>query len=143
MAENKKVEELRRKSRLAAMEGLRPRGGFPVPPRKAVSRANKYSKKLAYPVPPYPGASLPQLYRWAHHEYWQLGRWRNLALPFAILSALLTWEREHEMKEARWSEIENNFNRRKAAEIYVSTGRPKARKRKLLGLIPLPGGKKS
>ncbi len=143
MAKKEKVEQLRRKSRFAAMEGLRPRGGLPVSPRKAAARAKKASKKLAYPLPPYPGASLPQLYGWARHEYWKLGRWRNLAIPVAILSALLTWEREHEMKEARWAELENEYNRRKAAEIYVSSGRPKPGRRKLLGLIPLPGGKKA
>lgn len=132
-----KVKELRRKSRFAAMEGLRPSRSLPVPPRKAVKQAQKASKKLPYPVPPYPGAGLPQIFRWTQHEWWQLGKWQGLAAPVIALVALLTWEKEKELKEARWNEIEKEETRRRAAEVYGAFGRAK-RRRKLLGFIPIP-----
>jgi|GEM_PF-3673543 len=141
MAKKDKVKELRQKSRFAAMEGLRPRGGFPVPPRKAIGQAKKASKKLPYPVPPYPGANLMQLYRWAEYEWWKLGRWQRVALPVIVLVALTTWEKEKELQEARWLEVDRFEAKRQAAQAYGAYGPGKPKKRKLLGIIPLPGKK--
>ncbi len=138
MAKKDKVKELKRESRFAAMEALRPTGGFPVPPREAISQAKKVSKKLPYPIAPYPQANPLQLFRWAQHEWWQLGRWRGLALPVVAIVALLTWEKEQALKEERWHEIEMAQTRRRAAELYGAFG-PRPHKKKLLGIIPLPG----
>ncbi|HYP39612.1 MAG TPA: hypothetical protein VEX13_04560 [Chloroflexia bacterium] len=140
MAKKDKVKELQQKSRFAAMEGLRPTGGFPIPPRKATKEANKASKKLSYPVPPYPGASVLQLYRWAEFEWWRLGRWQRVVAPVMILVALLTWEKERALQDAHWDETEKAQTKQKAAEIYGAVGRKPSR-RKLLGIIPLPGKK--
>ena len=103
MAKNDKVKKERRRAMFAAMEGLRPQKGFPVPPRKAMSQANKASKKLAYPLAPYPGASLLQLYRWGSAEWQSLGRWQNLALPVVVLVSLLTWEKERGIQDDYWA----------------------------------------
>ena len=140
MAKKDKVKELRQKSRFAAMEGLRPTGGFPVPPRKAMKEAKKTSRKLSYPVPPYPGANLLQLYRWAEFEWWRLGRWQRVVAPVVVLVALLTWEKERALQDARWDEIEKEQTKQQAAEAYGAFGR-KPQRRKLLGIIPLPGKK--
>jgi hypothetical protein len=141
MAKDDKVKELKQKSRSAATKGLEAARGFPTPPRKAVKEAKKASKKLPYPVPPYPGANPAQLYRWAQHEWQGLGRWQNLALPVIVIVGLLTWEKESALKEARWGEVERTDARQIAAETYGAFGRPPTRNRKLLGFIPLPGGK--
>ena len=139
MAKKDKVTELRQKSRFAAMEALRPADAFPVPPRKAMARARKASKKLSYPLAPYPGANMLQLYRWAEKEWWRLGRWQNVAAPVIALVALLTWEKEMELREARQAEVARAQAKDEAARIYGAYGLPARRKRKLLGLIPLPG----
>lgn len=141
MAKKDKLKELRQKSRFAAMRGLRPKGGFPTPPRKAMAQANKASKKLAYPLPPYPGANLLQLYRWAQHEWWKLGRWQRVALPVIVLVALTTWEKEKELQEARWGEVARIETKRQAAHLYGAFGPRQPRKKKLFGMIPLPGGR--
>ena len=140
MAKNDKVKELKQKSRFAAMESLRPRDSFPVPPRKAIKVAKKASKNLPYPVSPYPGADPVQVYRWAQQEWWKLGRWQNLALPFIVIVGLLTWEKEKAIQDARWDEIELGETKQLAAETYGAFGRP-PKKRKLLGIIPHPGNK--
>jgi hypothetical protein len=140
VAKKDKVTELRQKSRFAAMEGLRPTGGFPLPPRKAMKEAKKTSKKLSYPVPPYPGANLLQLYRWAQFEWWQLGRWQKVVAPVVVLVAVLTWEKERAIQDARWDEMEKERTKQQAAETYGAFGR-KPQRRKLLGIIPLPGKK--
>ena len=138
MAKKDELKELRQKSRFAAMEGLRPTGGFPIPPRKAAAKAKKASKKTLYPVPPYPGVNLLQLYNWVQYEWWQLGRWQRVALPVVVLVAFLTWEKEKELREAAWREAVRRETRREIAERYSLATRRK-RKRKLLGIIPLPG----
>lgn len=140
MADKDKVKTLREKSKFAAMEGLRPRSAFPVAPRQAMSSAKKASKKLPYPIAPYPSANPLQLYRWAEAEWKSLGRWQNLAAPVILLVALLTWEKEKALQEGRWFEIDKAEARAYAANVYGAFGRAK-RKRKLLGIIPLPGGK--
>jgi hypothetical protein len=137
MAKKDDVRKLREQSKFAAMEGLRPTAGFPVPPRKAMARAKKVSKGLAYPVAPYPNANKLSMYRWASSEWKGLGRWQSLAAPVVLIVALLTWEKEKALQEARWFQIEKEETRRRAAEIYGAFGRP--RRRKLLGIIPLPG----
>lgn len=141
MAKKDKVRELRQKSRFAAMEGLRPRGGFPIAPRKAMSQAKKASKDLAYPIAPYPGANPLQLYRWAEQEWWKLGKWQRVALPVMVVVALRTWEKEKEVQEARWQEVDRIEAKRRAAQMYGAFGPAKPKKRKLLGFIPMPGGK--
>lgn len=137
MAKKDNIKELRRKSRFAAMEGLRPTGGFPIAPRKATSQAKKASKKLSYPLPPYPGVNPLQLYRWAQFEWWQFGRWQRVVAPVAILVGLLTWEKERELQEQRWEELEKVETKRVAAQTYGAYGRT-SKRRKLLGIIPLP-----
>ena len=141
MPKNDKVKELKQKSRFAAMEGLRPSRGLPTPPRKAIKEAKKASKHLSYPIAPYPEASPTQLYRWARDEWWKLGRWQSVALPVIVIAGLLTWEKENALKEARWEEVERIEAKQLAAEAYGAYGRPPKRKRKLLGIIPLPGSK--
>jgi hypothetical protein len=138
MAKNK-VEELQKKSRFEALRMLRESQGFPVPPRKAVSQAKKTSKKLGYPVAPYKANPI-ELYRWGRHEWEQLGRWRGLAAPVALLVALTTWEKEKGLQEEYWSNTEKARARRAAVEAYRLAQRM-PRKRKLLGIIPLPGRK--
>ena len=137
MVKEDKATELRQKSKFAAMEALRPKPGFPVPPRKAVSNAKKASKGLVYPVPPYPNTNLLALYRWANVEWKNVGHWQSLAAPIVIIVSLLTWEKEKALQEARWTQIEKEEVRRRAAEIYGAFG-TQPRKRKLFGLIPLP-----
>ncbi len=138
MAKEDKIKQLKQKSRFAAMEGLRPTSGLPTPPRKAVKQAKKASKGLSYPVPPYAGANPTQVYRWAQQEWTSLGRWQSLALPVIIIAGLLTWEREKALQETRWDQIERIETKQLAAETYGAFGRPE-RKRKLFGIIPLPG----
>ncbi len=140
MTKKNKKEQLKEKSRFAAMEGLRPTGILPVPPRKAMSEAKKASKKLRYPLPPYPSANPLKAFRWAQHEWWRLGRWQSVAAPVMVVVALLTWEKERALKEARWDEIEHAETKQMAANVYGAYGRP-TKKRKLLGIIPLPGRK--
>jgi hypothetical protein len=139
MAKDDKVKELRQRSMYAAMEGLRPRLGFPVPPRKAMARAKKASKNLPYPLPPYPKTNPLVLYRWASEEWRRLGKWQSFVAPVAIISALLTWEREKALQEERWAALDKAAARREAAEVYGAYGQRPARRRKLLGIIPLPG----
>lgn len=134
-----KLDKLRQRSRFAAMEANRPVGGFPVPPRKAMSRAKKASKKLPYPVPPYPGANPLQLYRWAQFEWWKLGRWQRLALPVIVIVGLRTWEKEKELQEERWHQIDKIEAKQAAAEAYGAFGPTGRKRKKLLGIIPLPG----
>ena len=132
-----KLEKLRQKSRFAAMEVKKPVGGLPVPPRKAMANAKKASKKLPYPIAPYIGANPIQLYRWARYEWWKLGKWQQLALPVIVLTALRTWEKERELQEARWQQIDKIETKQAAAEAYGAFGRARPKK-KLLGFIPLP-----
>ena len=141
MAGKDKLKKDRQKSRFAAMEALRATKGFPVAPRKAMSQAKKTSKKLPYPVSPYPGAGLLSVYRWASFEWRKLGRMQMVAAPLIAIVALLEWEKEREIQDARWDEIERAQLKELAAATYGAYGaRPKG-KRKLLGIIPLPGGK--
>jgi hypothetical protein len=139
MARKDKVKELREKSKAAAAEGLRPRSGLPVAPRKAMAQAKKASKRLAYPLAPYPNANRLQVYRWALAEWRGLGKWQGLALPVVVLVALTTWEKERMARDARQLELDKAEIRQLAAHAYGVYGRPKARRR-LFGLIPLPGG---
>lgn len=141
MAKEDKVKELKQKSRSTATEVLESGRGFPTPPRKAIKQAKKVSRKLPYPLPPYPGANPAQLYRWAQYEWRKLGRWQSLALPIIIIGGLLTWEKEKALQEAGWGEIERIEAKRLAAETYSAFGKPPTSKRKLLGFIPFPGGK--
>ena len=136
MAKKDKVKELKQKSRFAAMEGLRPRGGPPVPPRKAMGQARKVSKKLTYPVAPYPGAGPMQVYRWAQYEWRGLGKWQGLALPVILLSALRTWQKESALRERRGAEVDKIEVKQMAREMYLAPERKKGRK--LFGVIPLP-----
>ncbi len=140
MAEKEMIKKARQKSRFAAMEAMRENRGFPVPPRRAMSQAKKASKKLAYPLPPYTGANPVQLYRWAHFEWRKLVRGRQVVLPFVMLNALLTWEREKELQDRYWEQLEHAKTKELAARAYGAYG-PQPKKRKLLGIIPLPGGK--
>lgn len=140
MAEKDKITEARRKSRFAAMEAMRENRGFPIAPRKAMAQAKKASKKLAYPLPPYAGANLAQLYRWAQFEWRKLGRWQRVALPVVVLNALLTWEREKELQDRYWDQLERAHTKELAARAYGAYGRQPG-KRKLLGILPLPGRK--
>jgi hypothetical protein len=131
MAGKNRVSNLREKSRIAALEGLRSQRGFPVPPRKAMSLAKKKSKKLAYALPPYPGANPLLLFQWARGEWQQLGRWQRLALPVIVLVALTTWEKEAQLRETRWDRVEHEETARLARELYIksaTTPKKKARK---------------
>lgn len=140
MAGKDKVKQARQKSKFAAMEALRENRGFPVPPRKAMSQAKKASKKLAYPLPPYPGTNSVQLYKWAQFEWRRLGKWQNVVLPFVVLNALLTYDREKALQDRYWDQLERSETKEAAAQAYGAYG-PRPKKRKLLGIIPLPGGK--
>ncbi len=137
MADKDKVQSLREKSKSVAAKTLEHKGGFPVPPRKAMSQAKKASKKMSYPIAPYPAANPLQLYRWAQAEWRGLGRWQGLAAPVIVLVALLTWEKEQHIQEERWFDIDKAATKAYAAKVYGAFGRGK-RKRKLLGIIPLP-----
>src|SRR5438045_1212799 len=119
MAEKNKVSKLREKSRIAALEGLRSQPGFPVPPRKAMSLAKKKSKGLGYPLPPYPGTNPLLLFQWASGEWRQLGRWQRLALPVMLLVGLTTWEKEAQLRDARWDRVEHEQTARFARHLYV------------------------
>ena len=124
MAGKDEVKKLRRKSRIAALEGLRNQPGFPVPPRKAMSLAKKKSKSLAYPLPPYPAANPLLLYQWARGEWQSLGRFKKLALPVIALVALTTWEKEQMMKDARWDQVEREQTVQFANDLYAKTTTP-------------------
>jgi hypothetical protein len=140
MARKDKIKQARQKSKFAAMEALRENRGFPVPPRKAMSRAKKASKKLTYPLPPYAGANPVQLYKWARFEWRRLGKWQGVVLPFVVLNALLTWDRERELQDRYWDHLERSETKETAAQAYGAYG-PRPKKRKLFGVIPLPGQK--
>src|SRR6476659_6250736 len=133
MAGKDKVKKLREQSRFAAMEGLRPKSGWAVPPRKAMAQAKKASKDLAYPLAPYPTANRMQLLRWAQTEWRSLGPWQGLALPFLIVTALRTWEKEKAIQEVRQFDLDKADTQLFAAHLYGAYGRPKP-KRKLLDL---------
>jgi hypothetical protein len=124
MAKKAEIKTLRRKSRIAALDGLQSQPGFPVPPRKAMSLARKKSKGLSYPLPPFPGGNPLLLFQWARGEWQALGRYKRLALPFIAFVALTTWEKEREMQETRWDEIERNETVQFANDLYIraSTG---------------------
>jgi len=121
MADKKKVTTLRLKSRLAAFDALKSPRGFLVPPRKAMSVAKKESKGLAYPLPPYDGQNLLLMFRRAQNEWKSLGKYRRLALPVIILVALTTWEKENELREARWDRIELEETARLANRLYTNS----------------------
>ncbi len=140
MAKKDKVEAERKKARAAAEKDLKERRGFPIPPRKAMSHANKLSKKLVYPVPPYPGANYLQLFRWGSEEWRKLGRWQNLALPVILLTALLTWEKEKALQDDYYLRLEEAAIKREHEKLLV-TSVPARKRRKLLGFVPLPGGR--
>ena len=140
MAGKDKVKQARQKSKFAAMEALRENRGFPVPPRKAMSQAKKTSKKLAYPLPPYPGTNLIQLYKWAQFEWRRLGKWQGVVLPVVVLNALLTYDREKALQDRYWDQLELSETKVVAAQAYGAYG-PRPKKRKLFGVIPLPGRK--
>ncbi len=129
MAEKDEIKKLRRKSRVVARKGLQSKPGFPVPPRKAMSLARKKSKGLPYPLPPYPVGNPLQLIRWAGGEWNALGRFKRLALPVIAFVALTTWEREREMQEVRWDEIERQQTVELANDLYIKAStKPRERK---------------
>ena len=136
----KKVVELKKKSRLDAFKILRGSEGFPVPPRKAMSQAKKATKALGYPVAPYTNTNPIQLFSWAKQEWSKMGRWQSLVAPVVLLVALRTWDKEQAVQEEYMGMSDKARARRLAAQIYRVDEPPK-RKRKLLGIIPLPGGK--
>ena len=138
MAKKTEVAELQRKSRFDALKILRESEGVPISPRKAMARARKASKQLGYPVKPYSDANLFQLFKWARIEWDKLGKWKSLAAPVAIISALLTWEKERALQVEYRARYEKAAARRLATRAIFGTGTPK-RKRRLLGFIPLPG----
>lgn len=135
---NKKVVELKRKSRLDALNILKAEQGLPLPPRKAMSQAKKATKATGYLVSPYPKANPIQLYNWAKEEWNKLGKWQSLAAPIALISALLTLEKEVSLREDYNSRSDKAEARRLAARLMVAPP-AKPKKRKLLGFIPLPG----
>lgn len=141
MAKDDKKKELRQKSKFAAMEGLRPHNGLPIPPRRAMRQAKRASKKLAYPVPPYAGTLLPILLMDAVAEWDKLGKWKSFAAPVVALVGLRTWEQEARKREQFQVVVERRAAKTTVAELYGSRylARPK---RKLLGIIPLPGKRK-
>ncbi|MFL5732124.1 MAG: hypothetical protein ACJ78Q_02890 [Chloroflexia bacterium] len=141
MAKKDEVKTLQQKSKFAAMEGLRPTSRWPVSPRKAMAQARKSSKGRGYPVPPYPDANPLQLFRWGRSEWHSLGRAQKVALPVIIFTALTTWEKEDAIREERQFELDRASAKVYAARLFGAFGEPR-RKRKLLGIIPLPGGKK-
>ena len=140
MAKKDPVKKERQRSRFAAMEALRENKGFPIPPRKAMSQAKKASKKLAYPLPPYAGSNPVQIARWSQFEWRRLRKWHNVALPFVVLSALLTWEKERELQDRYMDDLERLQTKEAAARAYGAYGR-QPKRRKLFGIIPLPGRK--
>ena len=142
MAKDDKKKELRQKSRFAAMDGLRPHNGLPIPPRQAMKQAKRASKKLAYPVPPYAGTFLPVLLMDAAAEWDKLGKWKRFAAPAVALVALRTWEREAEKREKFQVVVERRAVKTTVAELYGSRFMAKPERRKLFGVIPLPGKRK-
>ena len=106
MAKKNQLQSLRDRARRTATKELEGRDGFPIAPRKAMSQAKKASKNLPYPMAPFATVNLLQLYRWAQAEWQSLGRWQGLATPIIIVVALLTWEKEKALQDARWFEIE-------------------------------------
>ncbi len=141
MAKKNEIEKLKRKSRIAALDGLRSQSGFPIAPRKAMSAAKKKSKGLAYPLAPYAGSNILLLYQWARGEWQNLGKWQRLALPVVALVALTTWEKESQLKEARWEQLEREEARQIAAKSYGAFGPTAPKKRGLIRFLPF--GKKS
>jgi hypothetical protein len=142
MAKQDKKLELRQKSKFAAMEGLRPHDGLPLPPRTAMKQAKRASKKLAYPVPPYAGVLLPVLLMDAKKEWDKLGRWQRVAAPAVVLVSLLTWEQEAKKREQFQAVVERRAAKTTVAELYGQRYLARPPGRKLFGLIPLPGKKK-
>lgn len=133
---NKKVDELKKKSRRDALGILRAEQGLPLPPRKAVAEAKKATKERGYLVAPYPKANPIQLFNWGKDEWQKLGRWQMLAAPVAIFVALTTWEKERALQEEYSSQSDKLAARRLANRLME---KPKPKKKKLLGFIPLPG----
>ena len=142
MANEDKKKELRQKSRFAAMEGLRPHDGLPLPPRIAMRHARRASKKLGYPLPPYAGTFLPILLLDAKREWDKLGKWQRVALPAMVLVGLVTWEQEIEKRERFQVTVDRSATKARAAEVLASQRLSRLRKRKLFGVIPLPGKRK-
>jgi hypothetical protein len=136
MAKKTEIKTLRRKSRIAALEGLRNQQGFPVPPRKAMSLARKKSKGLSYPLPPFPGGNPLLLFQWARGEWKALGRYKRLALPVIAFVALTTWEKEREMQEARWDEIERNETIQFANDLYIRASAGTTQRKSLRPIWP-------
>ncbi|MEO8289281.1 MAG: hypothetical protein ABI670_22975 [Chloroflexota bacterium] len=141
MADKKELRKQKGKARRVALEGLRSTGGFPVPPRKAMSQAKKRSKALDYPIAPYAGYSLLSLFRWGQTEWQSLGKWQKLTLPVVAIVTLTTWEKELELREKRWEQIDREESRQIAATSYGAYG-PAKRKKSLLSKLPLPWRKK-
>lgn len=141
MADENKAEEAKRKSRELAKKELDRRRGFPVPPRKAMSEAKKANKGLLYPLPPYANPNPISMFLWARQEWDSLGRWKTFALPFIILTALLTWEKEKAMQEDYYYLLDRQELKEDFRALYV-TDEEKQSRRKLFGLIPLPGGRR-
>lgn len=139
MAKEDKKEELKQKSRFAAMEGLRPHGGLSVSPRTAMKQAKRASKKLAYPVPPYAGSFLPVLLMDAKSEWDKLGRWQRVAAPAVVLMSLITWGQEAKKREKFQVVVERRAARTTVAELYGQRFLARPARRKLFGVIPLPG----
>jgi hypothetical protein len=142
MARDDKKKELRQKSRFAAMEGLRPHDGLPLPPRKAMKQAKRASKKLPYPLPPYAGTFLPVLLMDAMKEWDKLGRWKSFAAPAVLLMSYLTWEQEAKKREQFQVVVERRAAKTTVAELYGSRYLARPERRKLFGVIPLPGRRK-
>jgi hypothetical protein len=136
MAKSNEVSKLKEESRKTARKALREAEAPLEPPRKAISTAKKLSKGQPYQVAPYAGVGLRTLYSWTRVQWEDLGRHQRLALPVIIFVALRTWEKERRLQENRWFELEKADAKRFAANIYGAYGAPK--KRKLLGIIPLP-----
>ena len=135
MAKEKDLKKLREEPRKAGRKGLEAAEGFPIAPTKAMSRARKNSKRLDYPLPPY-AANIFSMSRWVAAEWRGLGRWQSLAAPFIVIVALLTWEKEKAMQDDYLDELERRQLRNEAIHLYADRH---AKKRKLLGIIPLPG----
>src|SRR4051794_19878908 len=142
MADKDDVKKERGKAKEAAKKDLKVvrRTGFPVAPRKASSEANKRSKRLMYPLAPYPGTNIFVLWYWAWKEWKSLGKWQRVAIPVIILVALLTWEKETALQEEYIFQIDRSDLKRQATDLYVTEGK-RPERRKLFGIIPLPGGR--
>src|SRR5206468_10451747 len=106
-------------------------------PRQAMRQSKKLSKGKPYPIAPYAGVGLPTLFRWTRLQWEDMGRWQRLAVPVIALVSLRTWEKERQLQAERWLQLEKADAKRYAAEIYGAYGARK--KRKLFGVIPLPG----